>query len=143
MTPPNLSLLFVMICFWLAMGVVYRFLIVPVGGVVAERQRRLDDADQEWERTHSEYLEATARVEAQLEEAAREASTIRTERRQEALAMRQEALDTARQDAGDRLQQALNELDRDVAAARGELVKRARDLARLFASRLLEREVAS
>ncbi len=143
MTPPNLSLLFVMICFWLAMGVVYRFLIVPVGGVVAERQRRLDDADQEWERTHSEYLEATARVEARLEEAAREASKIRADSRQEALAMRQEALDTARQDAGDRLQQALDELDRDAAAARDELVKRARDLASLFATRLLEREVAS
>lgn len=143
MTPPNLSLLFVMVCFWLAMGVVYRFLIVPVGGVVAERQRRLDDADHEWERTHSEYLEATARIEAQLEEAAREASRVRAEHRQQALASRQQALDAARDDAGQRLEGALTELDGEAASAREELRERARSLARLFASRLLEREVAS
>jgi F-type H+-transporting ATPase subunit b len=143
MTPPNLSLFLIMICFWLTMWLVYRYLIVPLGQVVAERQGRIDDAQGEWETTHTEYLEATARLEQQIEEAVREAARVRATHRQAALDERQKTLDAARDSADRGLQQTLAELDADASAARTELGERARDLARLFASQLLEREVAS
>jgi F-type H+-transporting ATPase subunit b len=132
-----------MICFWLTLWVVYRYLIVPVGRVLAERQGRLDRAEGDWEATHQEYLEATARVEREMETAAREAGTIRSELRQKALEQRQETLDEARRRADGRLEEALSTLDEEAAAARTELVTRADSLARLFASQLLDREVAS
>jgi F0F1-type ATP synthase membrane subunit b/b' len=143
MTAPNLSLILIMICFWLTTWLVYRFLIVPVGAVLGERQRRIDDAANRWQSTHDEYLEATARLEQELESAAREAARLRAEHRQQALAERQETLETARAAADERLHQALAELDTEAGSARDELRARAQEFARLFASRLLDREVAS
>jgi F-type H+-transporting ATPase subunit b len=141
MTPPNLSLFFIMICFWLTMWLVYQFLIVPVGKVVGERRRRIDDAQSRWDTTHGEFLAATGRLELQLEEAAREAAAIRGRHRHHAFGERQRILDEARAAAERRLDAELAALDADAAAARRELRDRSRELARLFASRLLERGV--
>jgi F-type H+-transporting ATPase subunit b len=143
MTPPNLSLLFIMICFWVTLWLVWKYLIGPVGRVLADRQGRLDDAQSRWDKTHGDYVEATERLEREMEEAAREAARIRGEGRQQALGERQKVLDEARQRADERLQAALSELGDDTDSARRELSERARELARLFASRLLDREVAS
>jgi F0F1-type ATP synthase membrane subunit b/b' len=77
MTPPNLSLLFVMVCFWVTLWLVNRYLIRPVGTVVGERRRRIDDAQQEWAAKNEEYLAAVARVEEEVSQAARDAAKIR------------------------------------------------------------------
>jgi F-type H+-transporting ATPase subunit b len=143
MTPPNLSLLFIMICFWVTLWLVYRYLIGPIGRVLAERQGRLDDAQSRWDDTHNDYIEATQRLEREMEEAAREAGRIRGDSRHKALAERQRVLEEARRSADDRLNAALDKLTGDTDEARAELQTRAAELARLFASRLLEREVAS
>jgi len=143
MTPPNLSLLFIMICFWVTLWLVYRYLIGPIGRVLAERQGRLDDAQSRWDATHGDYLEATARLEREMEDAAREAARVRGEARQQALGERQKVLDEARGQADDRLGTALSELAADTQSARAELRRRAGELAQLFTSRLLDREVAS
>jgi F-type H+-transporting ATPase subunit b len=143
MTPPNLSLLLIMICFWCTMWLVHRFLIKPVGAVLEERQGRIGQATQSWEATHQEYLAATARLEAEIQDAAREAARTRGERRQRALDDRQATLDRAHAEADDRLGAALIALDAQTAAARGELQASAAELARLFATRLLGRRVAS
>jgi F0F1-type ATP synthase membrane subunit b/b' len=68
---------------------------------------------------------------------------VRGEARQQALTERQKVLDEARGRADERLDAALGELDGETEAARGELQQKARELARLFTSRLLDREVAS
>jgi F0F1-type ATP synthase membrane subunit b/b' len=78
-----------------------------------------------------------------METAAREAGTIRSELRQKVLQERQETLDEARRRADARLEEALSTLDDEATAARTELITRADSLARLFASQLLDREVAS
>jgi len=143
MTPPNVSLIFIMVCFWLTMWLVYRFLIVPVGRVLAERARRIDDAAAKWEATNEDYLSATQRLEREMEEAAREAARVRNEHRQQALAERQQTLETARSQADERLREALGTLDADAEQAREELRRRARELAQLFAGQLLGREVSS
>jgi len=143
MTPPNLSLLFVMVCFWMTLWLVQRYLIRPVGAVVDDRQRRLDDAQQEWTAKNEEHLAAVARVEEEMRAAAKEAGRVRAEARQEAMSERQKGLADARARADDRLVAVLDGLTQETEAARAELRQQAEELARLLAGRLLGREMAS
>ena len=143
MTPPNLSLLFIMVCFWMTLWLVQRYLIRPVGAVVDDRQLRLDDAQQEWAAKNEEHLAAVAQVEEELGAAAREAGRIRAEARQEAMSERQRGLADARARADERLVEVLDGLTKETEAARAELRRQAEELARLLAGRLLGREMAS
>ena len=142
MSPPNLSLILIMVCFWVTLWIVYRFLIRPVGDVIAERSRRIDDAQQEWSAKNEEYLAAVARVEEEVAAAAKDASKVRADARQRAMDERQTVLDTARAAADERLADALSTLDNETEAARSDLRSRAQELARLLAGRLLGREIA-
>jgi F0F1-type ATP synthase membrane subunit b/b' len=142
MQPPNFSLVIVMVCFWLTFWLVQKFLLKPVGAVLAERNRRVEGAEAEWQSKHQEYLDETARLESELETAAKAAAKVRTDHQQQALDRRQATLDTARQMANGRLDEAMEALNTDAAAARADLQSRARELARVFASQLLGREVS-
>ena len=118
MTPPDLSLLFVMVCFWATLWLVHRYLIRPVGTVVGDRRRRIDDAQQEWAAKNEEYLTAVARVEDEVAQAAKGAARIRVAARESALADRQATLDKARARADERLVGALETMEKDADAAR-------------------------
>lgn len=142
MTPPNLSLLLIMVCFWVAYVVIRRFLLNPIAEVTGERERRIDDAEATWNSKHEEYTAATQRLEKELEDAARNASQHRAEARKQALLQRQDQLQAAHDEADKRLQRGLETLDRDADGARDELRRRAEKLAGVLASHLLEREVA-
>lgn len=142
MSPPDLSLILVMVCFWVTLWIVHRFLVRPVATVIGERHRRIDDAQQEWSARNEEYLAAVARVENEVSAAAKDAARIRADARQQAMDARQAALDQAHARAGERLQGVLDTLASDAEAARADLRNRAEDLARLLASRLLGRELA-
>ena len=143
MSPPDLSLIFIMVCFWATLWIVHRFLIRPVGTVIGERRRRIDDAQQEWSAKNEEYLAAVSRVEEEVSAGAKDAARIRAEARQHAMDARQVSLDQAHARADERLLGVLDTLDKDAEAARSDLRSRADDLARLLASRLLGRELAS
>ena len=142
MSPPDLSLIFIMVCFWVTLWIVHRFLIRPVGTVIGERSRRIDDAQQEWSAKNEEYLAAVSHVEDEVSTAAKDAAKIRADARQHAMDERQAALDQARARADERLLDVLDTLDKDAEAARSDLRGRAEELARLLASRLLGRELA-
>jgi F0F1-type ATP synthase membrane subunit b/b' len=141
MNPPNASLFLVMICFWVTFWLVQRYLIGPVGRVVAERQGRIESAERTWASKNEEYLSATSRLEAEMEDAAREAARVRGELRQQALDRRQDLLTGARATADGQLRSVMGELAEDAEKARVELRQRAEQLAALLASQLLEREV--
>lgn len=143
MSPPNLSLLFIMICFWIAFWLVDRYLVRPLTGVIDERQHRIDHAEAEWSGKHEEYLSATSRLEGELEQAAREAAKRREELRGEAEEQRAERLRSAHEEAQKKLNAALTSLESDADAARDTLRNEADRLARLMASRVLGREVPS
>jgi len=142
MSPPNYSLLLIMVCFWVTYWLVKRYLIDAVGGVVEERQQRIDTADEEWAARHEEYELALQKIEARMDDAFRQASQRRAELRQEAMGRRQEIVEAAHAEAGSRLESALNELSEAAQAARAELRSTARTLGRELVSRLLEREVS-
>lgn len=142
MQPPNLSLIIVMVCFWICYWLIQKFLLKPVGGVLAERKSRIEGAEAEWQSKHQEYLDETARLESELEKAAKAAAKVRADHRQVALDRRQAALDTARQQADGKLDEAMAVLDSEASAARAELKTSAQELAMLYAGRLLGREVS-
>jgi len=142
MTPPDLSLIFVMVCFWVTLWLVNRFLIRPVGTVVGERRRRIDNAQQEWAAKNEEYLAAVARIEEDIAQAARASTKIRADARETAMAERQATLENARARADERLLGVLDTMEKEADSARQELRRRAEELARLLAGRLLGRELA-
>jgi F0F1-type ATP synthase membrane subunit b/b' len=142
MQTPNLSLVIVMVCFWLTFFLIQKFLLKPLGGVLAERRGRIEGAEAEWQSKHQEYLDETVRLESELEEAAKAAAKVRNDYRQHALDRRQTALEAARQQADGKLDEAMEILENEASAARADLEARARELARLFAGQLLGREVS-
>ncbi len=141
MDPPNLSLLMIMVCFWITFWLVRKFLILPISDILEKRRERIDSANQSWESKNQEYLSATSRLESEMEEAARDGARIREELRQQAQQARQERMQSAKAQADERLERSLVELDGDASTARGELEKLAQQLARTFAGRLLQREL--
>jgi len=143
MSLPNASLFFIMVCFWVTFFLVDRFLLKPILRVLDERQSRIQGAQSQWATKNEEYLAASASLEAAIEDAAREGAKTRAQLREKAQTERQRLLDSAREQAGARLDNALAELDKDATAARDELRARAEELAHLFAGQLLEREVTS
>ena len=142
MQPPNVSLVIVMVCFWISFWLIQKFLLKPVGGVLAERKRRIEGAEVEWQSKHQAYLDETARLESELESAAKAAAKVRSDHRQQALDRRQAILDTARQQADAKLDEALAALDTEAGAARAELEVESRRLAAEYAGKLLGREVS-
>ena len=142
MQPPNFSLVIVMVCFWLTFWLIQKFLLKPVGAVLAERRGRIEGAENEWQSKHQEYLDETARLESGLETAAKAAAKVRNDLRQQALDRRQALLGTARQQADGKLDEAMDVLAGEAETARAELKARANELARLYASKLLGREVS-
>lgn len=143
MTPPNVSLVLVMVCFWITLWLVYRFLIRPVGATLDERGRRISSAQQEWTARNEDFSRAVAEVEERVQDAAKNSAAVRAEARQRAMEKRQEALEEARKQADSRLAGVLETLESDADAARAELRRRAGELARLLAGRLLGREMGS
>ena len=139
----DLSLILVMMCFWMTLWLVHRFLIRPVGAVVDDRRRRIDGAQQEWTARNEEYLAAIAKVEEELGTAAKESARLRNEVRERAMEERQGALLKARTTADERLSAVLDTLEKDADSARAELRRSAEKLARLLAGRLLGREMGS
>ena len=142
MQPPNFSLIIVMVCFWLTFWLVQKFLLKPVGAVLTERRGRIEGAENEWQSKHQEYLEETARLESELGEAAKAAAAVRNGLQQQALDRRKATLDTARQLADGKLDEALDVLNTEATSARADLEIQANELARAFASQLLGREVS-
>ena len=143
MTPPNVSLVLIMVCFWMTLWLVSRFLIRPVAAVLDDRRRRIDGAQQEWSARNEEYLAAVARIEDQVQNAARDAAKSRADARQRAMDARNTALETARSRADERLAGVVETLEKDAEAVRAELRRRAEELARVLAGRLLGREMSS
>ncbi|MCP4900359.1 MAG: hypothetical protein GY906_25620 [bacterium] len=143
MTPPNLSLILVMVCFWITFWLVRKFLLGPVGRVLDERNQRITNANETWEAENAKFLDRTNRVEADLDDAARTAARTREELRTEANAVRQDKLTKTREEVDRRLAAAMDELDGQANAARADLRTAANGLASLFAGQLLGREVRS
>jgi F0F1-type ATP synthase membrane subunit b/b' len=139
---PNLSLLFVMACFWLVYLLVSSQFVKPLGAVLDEREKRSREARAAFDQAEQALTAAIEKCERQLAAAAAEGQKERTLLRAAGEATRRARLDEAR----DQTQQHIVELKRQLAGAsdqaRAQLRSRTGQLARELASRVLGRSVA-
>jgi F-type H+-transporting ATPase subunit b len=142
-SPPNYSLLLIMLCFWLIYFVVKGQLLKPVGGILDERARRELGARESFDSAKVAFDEAITRCESELAEAARTGQQGRAELRAAGEAVRRAKLEAARAEGQERLARLGAELEDAAMAARRELRERAGTLSRQLAEHLLGRRLAS
>lgn len=139
---PDLSLLLVVIIFWATYLVLRRFLLAPLGAVLAERERRAEDARAASDSALERQREVAADLDRRLTEARREALAHREAVRAAAGERRQALLDEAREKARAAAVEAQAQIDRSARAAREQLGAEARAIALEIASYALGRKLA-
>lgn len=138
---PNLSLLAIMVIFALNYWVVRKFFLQPINGVLEARETETKTAEKLYEEALARLEEATARTEAQLHGAKRDAAQLREKYRGEAAAFRQDVVERTGAEARRTVGEADSQLAAAVGAARERIVNESEELARLAAERILGRAV--
>lgn len=138
---PNLSLLAIMVIFALNYWVVRKFFLQPINGVLEARETETKTAEKLYEEALARLEEATARTEAQLHGAKRDAAQLREKYRGEAAAFRQDVVERTGAEARRTVGEADVQLVAAVGAARERIVNESEELARLAAERILGRAV--
>lgn len=139
---PDLSLFLVVAIFWAAYLVLRRFLLRPLGAVLAEREHRVEAARSACAVALERQREVAADLDRRLTEARRESLAHREAVRAAAAERRQALLDEAREQARAAAAQAQVRLEQDAKAARELLRVEARAIAAEIASYALGRKVA-
>lgn len=141
-SPPNLSLILIMACFWLVYLLVSTQFLKPVGALLDQRDKVLRTARETFAQAKDRLSEAIAGCERDLAQAANEGQKTRAALRAEGEAARRATLDAARQRGQERLAALAGELAKVTDEARAVLRARSGDLARSLAERLVERRIA-
>ena len=142
-SPPNLSLILIMACFWLVYLLVSTQFLKPVGALLDRREQLMRTARETFAQAKEELGEAIARCERELSVAAGEGQKVRATLRAQGEAMRRARLEAARQQGQERLAAVAGELAAVTDEARTVLRAKSGELARSLAERLLERRIAS
>lgn len=138
---PDLSLLAIMVIFFLNYLIVRKFFLQPINEVLDARETETRSADKLYEDALARFQEATAQTEAQLQAAKREAAQVRERFRAEAAAHRQQVVEKTGGEAREIIAEADQKLSREVDVARQSIVAESESLARLAAERILGRAV--
>lgn len=139
---PDVSLLVIMAIFIVNCIVVSKYLLRPINRILQERRTEIRDADLRFENALAAFNEATASMEAKVQDAKREASRMREKFRAEASAQRQTLLDKTRTEAGKRTQAAEQDLTAHVTTARRQIDEQAEALGRFAAEKIVGRKLA-
>jgi F0F1-type ATP synthase membrane subunit b/b' len=139
---PDLSLFLVAIIFWATYLVLRKFLLSPLGAVLAERERTVEEARAASERALERQRENAVDLDRRLTEARREAMAHREAVRARAAESRQALLDEAKEKARVAAMEAQARLDAEALAAREQLGADAKALAAEIANYALGRKVA-
>ena len=140
---PDVTLLYVMFAFVISYALLKRFLFVPLGAILQQRE----EEEQVAARAHAESvqeLERTiAEAEARLALTRREALKEREALRAEGLARFEEKLGVAREGATTSVETASRAIAEQVGSAAAELPGKARTLAVELAEKILGRKLAA
>ena len=139
---PDLSLFLVVIIFWATYLVLRKFLLSPLGAILAEREQRVDAARAASEAALERQREVAVDLDRRLTEARREALAHREAARAAAGERRQALLEEAREKSRVVAREAQTNLEREVLAARQQLGAEAKAIAAEIASYALGRKVA-
>jgi F0F1-type ATP synthase membrane subunit b/b' len=142
-SPPNLSLLLIMACFWLVYFLVSSQFLKPVGALLDQRESQVRSARETFDEAKEALSDAIARCERELAQAASEGQKTRASLRAEGETARRAKLDTARAQGQERLAALAGELTTVTDEARAALRAASGDLARALAERLVERRIPS
>ncbi len=142
-SPPNLSLLLIMACFWLVYLLVSTQFLKPVGALLDQRETQVRSAREAFDKAKQDLFDAIARCERDLVLAAGEGQKARAALRAEGETARRAKLDAARLQGQERLTKLGGELSAVTDEARATLRARSGELARALAERLIERRIAS
>ena len=138
---PDLSLLVIMVIFWLNYIVVRKFFLQPINTVMEHREHETKSAEQIYEESLGRFNEATTRMEAQLHAARRDATQVRDKFRAEAAEHRNAMIEKTSAQARTTVGEAEQRLEKDVEAARNQIKTESESLARMAAERILGRAV--
>ena len=97
MSPPNLSLILIMACFWLVYLLVTTQFLKPVGSLLDQRESQIRTARETFAQAKEQLGEAIARCERDLAQAAGEGQKVRATLRAEGESVRRARLEAARQ----------------------------------------------
>jgi len=123
--------------------VLNRWLFKPLNKILLQRQRRADDALQNFHGAQKLQAQRLAEIESNLAEARREAYEIRETAQREGRERREALMKEAREAAQEMLEAARADIAAEVEAARGDLETQADRLSEMIAERLLGRSLSS
>lgn len=138
---PDLSLLVIMVIFWLNYVVVRKFFLQPINTVMEQREHETKSAEQIYEESLGRFNEATTKMEAELHTARREATQVREKFRAEAAERRNAMIEKTSAEAKATVGEAEQQLEKDVDVARNRIKTESESLARMAAERILGRPV--
>jgi F0F1-type ATP synthase membrane subunit b/b' len=138
---PDLSLLVIMVIFWLNYIVVRKFFLQPINTVMEAREHETKTAEQVYEESLGRFNDATSKMEAELHSARRDASQLRDKFRAEAAEHRNAMIEKTSTEAKATVAEAEQKLEKDVEGARERIKTESESLARMAAERILGRPV--
>lgn len=138
---PDLSLLAIVVIFFLNYLVVRRFFLKPINDIIEAREEEQQTAERLYEESLARFQEATSQMEEQLHSAKRDASQVRERFRAEAAAHRAATVERTQGEARKLVGEADTRLTADVTEAREKIKRDSESLARLAAERILGRAV--
>lgn len=140
---PDVTLLYVMFAFVVSYALLKRFLFVPLGAILEQREQEEQVAAKLHAESVRELERTVAEAEARLALARREALKERETLRAEGLARFEQKLSVARAGATSSVDAASREIADQVRNAAVELPEKARALAVELAEKILGRKLAA
>ena len=140
---PDVTFVYVVICFLIARAILKRYLFVPLAGVLEEREREERMAAKVHAESLEELSKTIARVEEELSRARREALKQREDLRAQGRAHLDRRLTEVRAAETTAIERASGQIQEEAARSAAELPREARGLARALAEKILGRKLAA
>jgi F-type H+-transporting ATPase subunit b len=140
---PNVTSLYVLLAFGISYWILKKYLFAPLSAILEARESEERGAQSAYAESVAALDRALAAGEEMLAAARREALKTRETLRAEGLALLEQKLAAARAAAGGEIARASQEIQSQAEASANELPRRARELARELAEKILGRKLAA
>jgi F-type H+-transporting ATPase subunit b len=140
---PDVTLLYVLLAFTVSYAILKRFLFRPLSAILEERQALEESAALVHRKSLEEMERAVAEAEAALAAARREALRLREELRAQGTAHLEREMSRAREETTESIRSATGEIGEEARRTAAELPRRAVELARGLAEKVLGRRLAA